>query len=243
MTDSINSDKWKELPSISKTVGEIGIEAIFQDEQFRKRLHDETLKSLLLRGYKYVAFAQHELFTDLAEQQRAFLNVLCDFKYYPEHEGGGLYVTSAAMEIYMGLLSGRLSRTFTLTELKRFIICNDTDFRDDWKSRLELLGDAGIDTKTADITTGAGPGTSASGESIEQNIAGMCTPSELMKIYGIPQKKEGAFTKALQRWRYKNQGSPDYDGHRCPAKNQHRYRYRGSAGAVQDIIKRYTKKG
>ncbi len=250
MNDSIKSGKGKSLQFKTATMGEIAVDAalsiLLQKPENLKRIHDTQLQALLLEGYKYAPFVQYDVFDNLPEQQRTFINTLCDFKYYAEHSGGGLYVTSAAAEIYMGLISGRLSSTFTLSELKAFIIRNDIELRDDWKTRLELLESAGIETETTHITPGAGPGTStkpASGGSIKQNIAGMCTPSELMQIYGIPKKKESAFTKALQRWRKKNEGSPDYSTHDCPAKNKHHYRYRGSSGAIQDIIKCYTEKG
>lgn len=212
------------------------------------KMNDRKLVELLKQPGYVFSMGMHfdEALERLSEQQLTFINALCIFQYFEYFVPHAWVVNHAANQIIGGLSTGKLSPDFTLPELKAFIIRNNIELRDDWKTRLELLKSAGIEKETMDITPGAGPGTSAepaSGGSIKQNIAGMCTPSELMQIYGIPKKKESAFTKALQRWRNKNLGSPDYDEHKCPAKNQHRYRYRGSAGAIQDIIKSYTEKG
>lgn len=72
---------------------------------------------------------------------------------------------------------------------------------------------------------------------------GFYSIADLARRNNIPDYKRDAFEKYLRRWRKDNELSSDFISHDAATKNQARFLFRESAGAIQDIIKRYSEKG
>jgi len=66
--------------------------------------------------------------------------------------------------------------------------------------------------------------------------------ADLATRNGIPEYRQGAFEKRLRRWRKDNALSGDVIEHDASCKNQARFLFRESAGAIQDIINLYAEK-
>lgn len=92
------------------------------------------------------------------------------------------------------------------------------------------------DTAGRDTAPGKRPGPSAD---VSHGFYGI---ADLAKRNGIPEYRQSAFEKRLRRWRKDNALSGDVIEHDASCKNQARFLFRESAGAIQDIINRYAEK-
>lgn len=88
----------------------------------------------------------------------------------------------------------------------------------------------------ANTAPGRKPGPSADVSHGFYGIADLATRN------GIPEYRQGAFEKRLRRWRKDNALSGDVIEHDASCKNQARFLFRESAGAIQDIINLYAEK-
>lgn len=211
------------------------------------KMHDRELDELLKQpGYGFsMGMHFYEALERLSEQQLTFINALCIFQYYEYFVPHAWVVNHAANQIIGGLSTGKLSPDFTLSELKAFIIRHNIELRDDWKTRLELLESAGIESETTHITPGAGPGTSTKPASSPKgnakgDISGFFGIRGLAQRNNIPDYKYAAFEKAVRRWQNDNPESSAVQETTNRNPNQDKWIYKEDV--LMHIIKKYQVK-
>lgn len=231
----LDSQSTEELPE--------EIEKLFVEH--RMKMHDRELDALLQQGYCYGIGPYAEVLEGLSKQQLTFISALCIFRYEQFYNSGAYALSPAANKIYTGIVTGSLSSDFTLSELKAFIIRNNIELRDDWKTRLELLESAGIESETTHITPGAGPGPSAKPVSspkknAKRDISGFFSIRGLAQRNNIPDYRYAAFEKAVRRWQDKNPDSSAVQEITCRNQNQDKWIF--DEDVLMHIIKKYQVK-
>ncbi len=213
--------------------------------EHHNKMHDKEVDALIQQGYCYGIGPYTEILEGLSKQQLTFINALCIFRYEGYYNSPGYALSPAAQGIYSGIVTGSLSPNFTLSELKAFIVRNNIELRDDWKTRLELLESAGIESETTDITPGAGPGTSTKPasspkENAKRDISGFFSIRGLAQRNNIPEYNFQRFEKAVRRWHGDNPESNAVQETTCRNRNQAKWIFKEDE--VMHIIKKYQEK-